>query len=444
MIIMASSSEYAIANLVNSGNGNFLMQYSDGNTITINIHNKSDNGHLNDLKKFLLSEIYRLKNEITQLSDNWVDNFPEENLIDNDDKEKELNIKKIVKAIINGNCVLFTGPEIAKVSKDEENSNIEITEDNSKPYSNLHKKFNNNLPEIAKVSKDEENDNIKITEDTSKPYNNLHERFNNTLSCEDIEFNDEDGFFMPGSCFTDDVQSYYSDKFHDENKLGNELIRKISLIPFNLIINYSPDDAISKIFNKNNVKNNFYWYNKQEMEISEEMIDWKKPLIYNALGLASDHGKYIYLHEDLDHYLKIEDNKRVPTKISTQVQRATCVIFLGFDFNKWYYRLLMFSFDFKSKLNESKRMIDEIGNTTSYHNKKFLEKQFGFYNLKQKDAYFICTLINFFKSSSLYKNKVLSELNNLDYKTRNSTLDKIGEILEELINIENRIIQWKM
>lgn len=221
-----------------------------------------------------------------------------------------INFDDLIEAIEVKNCVLFIGPEIA------------IDENNK----------------------------------------SLHELFNKRISDNKRKYDEQEGFFMPSSenhIRTKAIKYYGSsddDCFQQQNIKGNNLLKKIAQIDFKLIISLSPDDTLHRIFEKYNKKHIFKYFTgtKQEFEYNEEE---NLPIIYNALGCAAKNGRYIYTHKQLNSFIKQSNDIKIPLEIEEKVRENTHYLFLGFDFNKWHHRLLLFElnltdaegFAFKSK-----------------------------------------------------------------------------------------------
>lgn len=310
------------------GDGNIILQDVNADSITINYNQSEEIKKLISLaneellariqEKISGKEIFR---EVRRMLDNFLALPPEikilkeqikknvndlhqkirlkngnlqEILSENSSYEFEgVNFDTIVDAIKCKNCVLFIGPEIS----------------------------------------------------TNKDGNSLHEEFYVRISKPTLQYNQIDGFFMPNTegKLTNAIKLFYNEEFPKTNTNGRSLLEKLSQISFKLIIPVSPDSTINDIFETNNMNPIFSWYNGQVQDIA---IDDKqdKTIIYNALGCATMDGRYIFTHKQFNDYIKIEDSKRIPTKIESIIKaEGVYYLFLGFNFNKWYYRLLMFA-----------------------------------------------------------------------------------------------------
>jgi hypothetical protein len=207
--------------------------------------------------------------------------------------------------------------------------------------------------------------------------NSLHKNFYTELAedFDDIEYLEKEGFFSPGAdeAIKYDVMDYYEKDFHRENKTGRKLLERLAQIPFELIISLCPDDTMHSIYDEFSIPHEFLAFDgtKQEIETGEE----NNPVIYNILGLAAKNGNYIFTHENFYQYLSKVNGVSIPARIRDQVKEATHFIFLGFDLDKWYNRLLLFILDLKEKKSGDLRLI--IGDKEMKDDvEKFIEKQF--------------------------------------------------------------------
>lgn len=248
----------------------------------------------------------------------------------------KIDWRRLSQAIKHQGCVLFIGPEM---SVDEEGKS-------------LHYKL----------------------------YQQLSEKF------KDIDYQAKEGFFTPGAdkVILYDILDYYTDDFPTQNKTGRAVLEKLAQFPFNLTISLCPDDTIHRIYNDYDL-NHQYIYFDDKIRKEVEMPDNDNPVIYNALGSASENGRYIFTHENLYNYLS---DIRIPPVIKKKIKDATHFLFIGFDFNKWYNRLLLFVLDLEDEQSgfnvESHNIAQEFEN--------FIEKQFNIVSVQDNYGDFISLL----------------------------------------------------
>lgn len=257
---------------------------------------------------------------------------------DNPDYHK-IKWRRLVQAIKHQGCVLFIGPEI---SVDEKGASL---------HQSFYRKLTNDL--------------------------------------DDIEYMEEEGFFSPGAEeeILYDILDYYKDDFHQQNKIGRSILEKLAQFPFSLTISLCPDDTIHQIFNDFDLAHQYLFFDGTKKEI--ETQDSKNPIIYNILGSASENGRYIFTHENLYNYL---NDISIPPVIKKKIQDATHYLFIGFDFSKWYNRLLLFVLDFEHKQTGTNRLNIEK-NAIAEEFEKFIEKQFDITSVHDDYDEFIGWLI---------------------------------------------------
>jgi len=433
------------------GNGNIILQDVNAETVTINFNQSEEIKKLislasEELLSRIQDKISEEKNfkEIRRMLENYLSlppdiknvkeqikkkvygliqklqpinmNFPEK-LPDYDiSKFSEVDFEKILDSIKLKNCVLFIGPEIS----------------------------------------------------TDKDNRSLHENFYYKISKVKQQYNDVDGFFMPGSenNLVNPTQIFYNENFPNQNIKGKEILEKIAQIPFKLIIPVTPDDTISRIFSVYNMKHCFRWYVHRDNDIkSEDLLknelyelntEIKKLLedksdtsvIYNALGCAAKDGKYVFTHSQFSHYLKQMDEIRIPKKIESFLKgTATNYLFIGFNFDKWYYRLLMFALNFDHK--KESFAFDE-GNKTQEINKNFINAQFNVTFINKGFEEFAGLLLEKCREAGLSKpldlrfiESITHELETVTDKTYDSSKrEELRELQGAADEIEQKINNW--
>jgi hypothetical protein len=262
----------------------------------------------------------------------------------------------------------------------------------------------------------------------------LHREFYKLLTedFDDIEYLEQEGFFTPESDeeILYDVLDYYSKDFPKQNKIGRNLLEQFAQIPFDLILSLSPDDTIHRIFEDFDLEHQFLFYNgdKQEIDPTNDTT-----VIYNVLGNAAENGRYIFTHEQFYQYL----NKIIiPSAIKKKIQDATHFLFIGFDFDKWYNRLLLFILDFEQKKSGGHRLI--VGNKKIKEDiEKFIEKQFNITFVDNEYSKFIEWL-----SANAAKEGILRNLSQTFVQNNFRALKNISirvtddDKLEELVKTE--------
>ena len=157
-----------------------------------------------------------------------------------------------------------------------------------------------------------------------------------------LSFHKQDGFLI----YRDDkAKKQIRYKINDFYKADyrNDTLRKIADIPFHIIVTVSPDMTMNTIFEnkKYNRQPNYYEAKKAK---KLETPTAKRPLIYNLLGCVEEEETLILSHFDLYESLKsIHKDETLPKILEDAFsgQNIENIIFLGFDFDKWYFQLVL-------------------------------------------------------------------------------------------------------
>jgi hypothetical protein len=191
--------------------------------------------------------------------------------------------------------------------------------------------------------------------------------------------------------YTDDEFFHFADEqeegmalmeiqsFYDALK-PNDLHQKIAEIPFHFVISVSPDLILKKVFESNKLAFTFDYYNKQQNPHPLEKPTGKKPLLYNIFGNIEEEGSVVLTYTELfDYIISISGKDDMPQEVKSQIMSSRMVLFLGFKFEKWYFKLLLRLLKIQEGKNirqagKGKDMLPQIRNFYSDEFKiKFLE-----------------------------------------------------------------------
>jgi hypothetical protein len=130
--------------------------------------------------------------------------------------------------------------------------------------------------------------------------------------------------------------------FFDAN-LVNSALKKLVEIPFHLLVSCTPDFTIHKAFGQKNFvyKDNFYHY--KNLRKIDEHSSCEIPLIYSIFGRIDDIESSIFSYSDLFSYIKsLNAYEFFPNILREELKKnAEHIVFLGMDFDKWYYQILL-------------------------------------------------------------------------------------------------------
>lgn len=156
-----------------------------------------------------------------------------------------------------------------------------------------------------------------------------------------VHFN-RDGFFS----FKDEDEkqrTYFRiiDFFRDLKP--SRLHEKIAELPFKVIISLSPDHLLKTTFEEKGRPFDFHYFHKDKnpKRIQNEPSPGK-PLIYNMFGSIDEEDSMIFTYDDMfDYIINISRDHELPEQLQTELNNTKNYIFLGFDYDKWYLKLLL-------------------------------------------------------------------------------------------------------
>ena len=293
----------------------------------------------------------------------------------------EIDYRKLIRAIKNEGCVLFIGPEIAKNDAGE----------------SLHKNF----------------------------YKSLEQKYKG-----EITFNQAEGLFMFNEPDAKTDLIYDLKEFYEKNAFSEAVFKQLAKIPFHLIISATPDDTLSKVFRDFNIEHESAFFERSKKTCIQPKKD--KPLLYYVLGLATK-GNYILTQDDFYEYIKLVVGQNIlPKEIVDTLFNATHFVFIGFEFDKWYIRLLMHILDFHVK-KDGKTVQAIKPEEVNYAFQTLIEKQFNVTFIENNYTEFVETLYK-----KVEEEGILRQLLSRDELVLNQIKEK-EEVLadyEELLMLE--------
>ncbi len=177
--------------------------------------------------------------------------------------------------------------------------------------------------------------------DPTKSLNQLLKEYLDSKTGNQVEYYTEDEFFS----FKDNSEKEYAimdiQDFYKQLQ-PTDLHLKIAEIPFHLIISVSPDHLLKDVFDAKKLDYQFAFYNKEQNATAIQPPTKEKPLIYNLFGDIDTDASLIFTYSDLFNYLVPATGKfELPLELKQQIQKAKLILFVGFKFEKWYFKLLL-------------------------------------------------------------------------------------------------------
>lgn len=117
---------------------------------------------------------------------------------------------------------------------------------------------------------------------------------------------------------------------------------KLARIPFTTIISLSPDDLIIKAYEQINKDKTFRSYKNEGFEDGPLETSKSKPLIYNLTGHYDNAMNLVYTFDNLFTFFNKIFQDTVFPNVRKHIIEANNFLFLGFNYDKWYLKLIFF------------------------------------------------------------------------------------------------------
>ena len=247
-----------------------------------------------------------------------------------------------------------------------------------------------------------------------------------------IEY-DADNFFI---CDEQTKNRIYTPlrQYYERHNKPNEIHSQISQIPFHLIISITPDLLLKQAFEQNDIAYEFSYYAKGEATREVEEPTKDKPLIYNLFGCIEKQESLILSHDDILGFLfSIIKEYELPKNLRLAIGNVTHYVFFGFNFERWYLKLLLRIFDLtkgKTSISAERNGCTSVEYRDFFHNiyhMEFIDTNIDEY---AKNLYQICQGRKILREPKITTPKVVKkELRDL------IKCDKIDEAIDKLENI---------
>jgi hypothetical protein len=155
---------------------------------------------------------------------------------------------------------------------------------------------------------------------------------------------DTDNLIRPKNSVTRmTIQKNFAEFYEKEFSEGvRELYGRISQIPYPLIISLNPDNTLTRCFEESGSPYIFDFYRKGKKSLVNEIPSTKIPFLFNLYGCYTEPESLILTYDDLFEYLRnILPGDGLPTSIRSALKNAVNITFLGVEFEKWYFQLLV-------------------------------------------------------------------------------------------------------
>jgi hypothetical protein len=229
--------------------------------------------------------------------------------------------------------------------------------------------------------------------------------------------------------FVNAVEEFYKQELSQAEK---ELYQKLAEIPVSLYVSVSADDYLKKALGDENMQHVFYGDDENKSFTAEATKD--KPLIYNIFGSVSSANSIVFSHDNLYDFLKsVLGEQGLPKAVKKffKPDAGGEVIFLGFDFSRWYVQLLLRIFNLNVKDNELSRTA--TGNTNITKEEEEIAQNHFQVEFVEKDCKeFIDVLHQKCKEKGLLRNLTSSKDKAIELLAEEKAL-RIAEIKKQIV-----------
>lgn len=224
----------------------------------------------------------------------------------------------------------------------------------------------------------------EINHSKAKSLNDQLKEYLENCGSDDFKYYNEDEFFSFADYADKEYAFFDIQQFYKELP-KSEIHKKITEIPFHLIISLSPDLIIKSIFEEKETDFIYDFYNKEQNPQSLGKPTKEKPLVYNLFGDIESEGSLILTYDDLFDYLfAIFGKYELHQDLRKEIKNARMILFVGFRYEKWYFKLISRILNIhKGKLNHAplkdRNLLSDVRNFYSS------EMNVKFINFKSED-----------------------------------------------------------
>lgn len=131
------------------------------------------------------------------------------------------------------------------------------------------------------------------------------------------------------------VETFFEDIASD----FQDLYKTIALIPFRVVVNMTPDEALIEAFNEVKIPPIVDYYNQNDA--SAQKFDPKQPFIFNFLGKLSDEDSLVLTHADFYNHFKSKFAEQSLNRLRNVLLDVRCAVFIGVPYNRYFMDLML-------------------------------------------------------------------------------------------------------
>ena len=224
--------------------------------------------------------------------------------------------KRLIRDIKEQRCILMLGPKIQGIKQNDK-------------WFPLNEIYSNSL------TKEIEDSGLEFEKESANNLSYISQRFLNIPDVLRIDLED-------------DARDFYS----SHTKEIPPIYKKISQLPFHLVINTTLDNFMERAFNEEGKSCQAYYYNfKRHVKnrIYPEKINPNYPLVYNLFGTFQQSESMVLTEQNQLEFVRnvVQSNPGIPEEILEQFDTSKSYLFIGFDLEHWQFRLVLESLNIK-------------------------------------------------------------------------------------------------
>lgn len=300
-------------------------------------------------------------------------------------------VQKLAQSIANGNCLLFLGPGtlLCNVPPDDD-------PDGTPVLTVFNQAFARSLAREMRDS------TVYFDEKSANNLAYIAQRYN------DVQLPDMDRYVrdLPG------MQGKLAQEFYDTCRPDTRLYELLAELPFRVIINTNADNELAAILNNKAagspdspqprcVHRYYSLANAQDglPPAGPRPLEPGQSLLYNIFGSFSDRPSMILTESQLLDFTNRILNRNPPLDLEVMAEFTTgedvpkSYLFLGFDFDQWYVKIM---FQTVLKLTKQKDRTFSIfpkGLDYKQFNREFFEEEFKCYFIDDDLALFLKSIV---------------------------------------------------
>ncbi|MEY4926656.1 MAG: hypothetical protein RI894_1092 [Bacteroidota bacterium] len=174
----------------------------------------------------------------------------------------------------------------------------------------------------------------------------------------------------------------------------SKVYQQIAQLKFDLVINVSPDLLLKNAYDTVGADVDFEYYDKAGKVRAKLPPTEDRPYLYNLFGNIANDLSLILTYDDLYDFVKalMSDETSLHEKLYARIFSGTAILFLGFDMEKWYIKLLLKKLDFGRDYPRLRWCVVSESDISSSETRDFLESNFGMEVMNEGATEFIDAL----------------------------------------------------